>query len=698
MRKTDQRKWAITWAGVAVVVLHGIALSEILPTGRPQPLFADATFPVSPHGRILALPTGKTFHMVTDLRSQDKTIRTDRGPMRFGDLPWVKESIIRVRYGELQNPEVYRNLLEEKTNPIMFFGEGAWMEPHKYAPGAPANDHTHLKFILQMQERFGARFLALDYGEWSWGGVAAQAAYLKRSCDEIFRIPYPTNRDEGAAWWNRDFDLTFRKYLDGGVPVYSFNATCLGHYEGRNRVAFIGNEIGNGIECAPMQIAFCRGASRQFKIPWAIYAASNGWGGGETSYDTFIRPDERRATHNPAWYSGPWTGHTLSMQKRYLYTSYMAGAGFYQRENYRSMAGYDHATVDDTPPRILALQDKSRYPSPISMFYGDFYDRIVKGHDRGTPYAPVALMFDRNHGFVPQYNATHAVGNVPYTAADEQMRAITNTLFPWEGKAPNVRQTIVTGPFGDIFDAITTEASAQTIGGYRAIVLVGEARVDAALAEALRQFVHEGGLLFMVCEQMTPALWELAGITATGDMGQDSSYTRASDFYTWFQEPFAYHEVRLNGAEPLFLANQYENRTWPVATLNRVGRGCVVVGTPVWLAVQGDVTRMHSLFSEIMTMIADELVPVRVYGDDVEVLYNRNENGWVVTLINNEGVIRNWPGYRPATRKFDAAGVILEPRFEYTGTVEWVIGEPLGEDLALVVPPGEVRIVEFNLQ
>jgi len=54
--------------------------------------------------------------------------------------------------------------------------------------------------------------------------------------------------------------------------------------------------------------------------------------------------------------------------------------------------------------------------------------------------------------------------------------------------------------------------------------------------------------------------------------------------------------------------------------------------------------------------------------------------------------------YKPAARDRSAAGIVLEPRFEYSGASEWITGEELAGKgpVPVVVPPGEVRIIEFR--
>lgn len=525
---------------------------------------------------------------------------------------------------------------------------------------------------------------------------------LPNSC-ALLKLPLPQNRDEAAAWFDRRYDLVFNRYQDAAVPVFSHNCTTLNHYEARRGSSFTGNEIAyNNPARDSTMLAFCRGAARQYHIPWGSYAAGFGGSFGHNSFSN-KSPEERILQGGRLL--GAYSAVPMQEQRRTLYSVYMAGGNFLIKESdtrQGMVAGYDAKTVEQSDPRIAALAGSKQHIGPYAHLCSELWDKIVTKQDRGTPYTPVALMFDRNHGLAFKYSSVLAVGAIPYTTADEQMRAVVNTIFPHEGSSQihYGEADYRSGPFGEIFDAITTEAPPSVIDSYRAIVLVGQARVDAALAGVLKQFVEKGGLLFAACEQMTPELWNLAGISDTGQLGRDTSFLRADDFYVFNQTAFDYHQVRLKGAEPLFVAGKYEERQWPVATLNRVGKGCVIVGTPVWMNVKGDPTRMHTLFSEIMSMIAGELAPVRVYGSEVKVMFNRNAAGWVVTLMNNRGQTIAYPGFKPAGREADTAGVVLKPRFEYGEAREWLTGEKLAgkNAVSLLLPPGEIRIVEFRLK
>ena len=677
----------------AMLLAGGAVQAEGLanqPSQMPR-LFDSVRYELPQRWAYVPYSTGQPFYMKTGFGQQDTVVQTSVGPRPFRELSWVKTGAIRAHYSDLLDTESkgYRRLLTE-DRPVVIAGMGSWWL--QFDP----------EVVLRVQSDFGRRFLGIDYGEWSWGGTAMQAAHLKRSCEEIYGIALPTNRQEAAAWWQMEWQRYFGRFQELGVPIYSFNATNLSHYEGRQGTAITGNEVGNSIECTPLQYAFCRGASRQYQIPWEIYMATNdGAGvsgfGGDNSY-LFVRPDETRVVKGAQgnWEQSPYTGFTTLLMKRILYGAYMAGANAFENEGHHFLAHYDENTVLHTDPRVLVLQDQKTYLSPLGNLCQQFYDNVVAQRDRGLPYTPIGLLFDRNHGFVMQYSTSHTIGMLPYTNGDNQMRAITNAIFPWEKhRMMGSLRTSVSGPFGDVFDCITTDASAETIASYRALVLVGRIDMDDELETKLKQFVEAGGVLLMVPEQMSDALWELAGITDTGTIGSCRWYKREWDYYPFHDEhAMEYRRVELTGAELLFFSDDefYSKRIkWPVATVNRVGLGRVIVGTPKWLMAKA--TTMQNLFSELLGTIVDELVPVRVYGDDVQVMFNRNRNGWVVTLINNSGS-DNSGGKPNALRQDLAAGVILEPRFAYSEAVEWVTGMRL-EYLSLILPPGEVRIVEI---
>jgi len=85
----------------------------------------------------------------------------------------------------------------------------------------------------------------------------------------------------------------------------------------------------------------------------------------------------------------------------------------------------------------------------------------------------------------------------------------------------------------------------------------------------------------------------------------------------------------------------------------------------------------------------------------VQHLVNRNERGWVVTLINNRGVYKQQQGLAHVNRE-EAVDVTLDLRGRaVAGASEWTTDTQLnveregGGRVKLRVPPGGVRVVEL---
>jgi hypothetical protein len=695
----------ICTALVAWTYDHGTA-AEVLPSRRQQPLFAEGLATVPQAWRPRPITGGRDFLPVVYYSSFKQTVETPDGPKPFSDQPWARQAIVRVLVDELRDPKVYADLLERHANPIMVFGTGSYLETVLYPGKTPEQVDEYVAFVKKARDDFGSRFLCVDYGEWTWGGVAYDKPMreLPVSC-ELLGIPVPKTLDEAATWFERRYHMPFKRLEDAGIPVLSFNCTTLNHAEVRHGSNLTGNEIAYvNAALDGTFLAFCRGAARQFGVPWGSYAASFGSFFGTDNY--MVRsPDERRPGH--AAYAGrhghlytPFGAVPVAETRRTLYSVFMAGGNFLIKESDSSrgmLAGYDSRTIDRTDPRIVALQEETKvFVGPYAQMVAELWDTVTTRRDRGVPYTPIAVLLDRNHGFVFKYSEKLALGAIPYTPVEEQIRATFNTIFP------HAESQYAAGPFGEIFDVITTDASPEVLGSYRAVVLAGKPRIDAAMAGQLRAFVESGGVVFLCCEQLTPELAALAGVVDTGEKGSDTSFLRADDFYVFEHPQFTFHKVRLDGAEPLYVAGKYGQREWPVATIRTVGKGRVIVGTPEWLRAMEQPAKMHRVFSEVVGTMAGELAPVEVVGSEVKVMHNRNAGGWVVTLMNNRGTTIAYPGYRPAVRSADTAAVVLRPRFPCRKAVEWTTDRELPctpeDGVAVVVPPGEIRIVELTTE
>jgi hypothetical protein len=93
------------------------------------------------------------------------------------------------------------------------------------------------------------------------------------------------------------------------------------------------------------------------------------------------------------------------------------------------------------------------------------------------------------------------------------------------------------------------------------------------------------------------------------------------------------------------------------------------------------------------------VLPVAVEGDAIEYQINRLSNGWVVELVNNNGVIKKKD--QPAVTDPNAiARVMIKPRIPFVSANEWRSGRThqTADSIAVEIGPGTTEFVEFVCQ
>ena len=94
--------------------------------------------------------------------------------------------------------------------------------------------------------------------------------------------------------------------------------------------------------------------------------------------------------------------------------------------------------------------------------------------------------------------------------------------------------------------------------------------------------------------------------------------------------------------------------------------------------------------------------PIKVRGD-VEYLINRSDTGWIVTLFNNNGVLKPQQGFPQVDRGAYVTATISVGSSQLSNAVEWFDEKPVeirnrnGEKSVTVrIAPGGVSIVELS--
>jgi len=389
-----------------------------------------------------------------------------------------------------------------------------------------------------------------------------------------------------------------------------------------------------------------------------------------------------------------------------------------ESDNVLFVANYDYRNIDKIDSLVKVMRDKPYCLSPAGAIRKELYDNLVKKHDRGLAYTPAALIFDRHHGFVPTYSRNKIFTVLPYTEADYMMLAMESTLFPL--LSLNV-QSRATGPYGDMFDVLTNNARLETLQAYRALLLVGDVDLDERnlsdnsrkrymFAERLMDYVENGGTLIINARQIKEGVFPEAflGCKISKERGEGQiGYSLLDGTVITENKSFAYQRLEPKSAIPLLRAADTDGKKDALVTANKYGKGIVVLTAPDYMMEVGSKGQMLNMFTHLMGRLRDELMPIKWKGA-VEVLVNRNAGGWVVTLINNEGVTKKG-GQKEGvddTKKADV-WVKLDKRaggLQVKEITEWVKGEkaemkktPEGTEVKITIPPGDIRILEFRM-
>ena len=132
-----------------------------------------------------------------------------------------------------------------------------------------------------------------------------------------------------------------------------------------------------------------------------------------------------------------------------------------------------------------------------------------------------------------------------------------------------------------------------------------------------------------------------------------------------------------------------------LVTVNKVGKGNVVFAAlPDLLGVD---ERMTPFAAHMLAHVFADATPLKVTGD-VEYLINRTANGWIVTLLNNNGVFKTQQGMAQVDRSAYVTVTIIFTRrskVRRSGSAT-SIKDQQWQVLRFKFAPGGVAIVEMQ--
>ena len=405
-------------------------------------------------------------------------------------------------------------------------------------------------------------------------------------------LPEPTiDRDKARHLWRKLFKRWLDRHYGLGLVMDSWR--LLDHYVlawGARRTLVECSP--NGQPSAQIQYAFTRGAARQFGRPWGVYLAVC-LGTGAVNYFP------QQPVHHygeEIWTRDADAGPSASLYRRMVFHAYFSGATF-----------LDFESVPET--HMVPNKDGTRFE--VSA-HGQAISELLEYHnsfgERGTPYTPICVLLDHDHGYSAPYQDCYAFGRsgehtwikTPYNQSDRTINAFFREVFPYPVQRIERDNYLLTNSkHGDMIDVQVANLESEcqqteTMTAYPVLVLLGKLDDTPSVRERLGAFFERGGLV--IAHGIHRPLLEVLGLSSSSesDCGQGLSRYRCR-----------------NGTVVL-----YED-AFPVLTDGTLAR------------------ELADLFYSVCAHWA----PFEISGD-VQRLFARRESGWDVLLMNNRGVFK----------------------------------------------------------
>ena len=326
-----------------------------------------------------------------------------------------------------------------------------------------------------MARTLGDQFLGVDNGEQDGRYVWATG---QQQCPSV------SDRRQQYLMFQRHFE----KYCHVlGNHMSALVSLAFGHYflkEGNH--VLLGAETAQSLPNSQLYYAFIRGACRQYGVLWfSGVSCFNAWG---------WKDDGPKQTDGWHW-SGPDEGASLNLQRRLIYTHYLY--------NCVSM-GFEMNWLKPDETAALDKDGKPRYQlTPMGVVHRGVKDFADQQGQPGVMHAPVALLLDFFAGWVtPRHmysrNIYQVWGGMPYDHGDFLTHGLFSLLYPGyedSGFYRDERGFLSDTPFGDMTDALLSDAPGWVVNQYGLVIAAGRLEMTCELRHKLLDFVSEGGHL-----------------------------------------------------------------------------------------------------------------------------------------------------------------------------------------------------------
>lgn len=446
--------------------------------------------------------------------------------------------------------------------------------------------------------------------------------------------------------------------------------------------------------------AFTRAAGRMGNIPWGFAPGANTeilWG---------VPPYRSNIARFTEQGARGWCPVPPSQWQRLLHYWCMGGAAIVRDEE-------THRYLSD--PENNGTWQLNWYSQMVEEVF-DFADRHP---DRGTAYTPIGLLLAWDNmvcGVGGNWGLPGAAPRFEYDEGEHMTRELLNRVLYPTGERNSAMDFFGASPYGDIFDPLRIDTPKgplpiDLLKNYKVLCLVGRQNLDEAIAERLREYVAQGGVLLVNVKQLAGDLLgrEFTGVVLAQQDRTADAMTCRLDGKRLDSGPYTYTPLSL---APDAVAIYDAARGDVVVARHPFGKGQVITVGAHWMLEDRktrDRRTVLPLAGDLIGRLVQAVLPFEVRGDHVaqRVLYqaNRKGAGWVISLYNNAG--REGYGNSGPEKVWPDRAVEVELRVppDAADAVEWLSSRRLAivRDkgasrgvIRLGLEPGDVRIIEIQ--
>jgi hypothetical protein len=578
-----------------------------------------------------------------------------------------------------------------------------WAMMTNYHPGKPIGEEGQ-KLFTKYRDRFVGEIcgeaLSSTYPSVDALKAATEQAKTRRQLAETFSpVLLKTVAERYNKIYGRDFDQNAYADTISCLSVGNIVFAPLALDWGARTVGYESSTASSSI--LGMRWAFIRGAARQHNSLSATYRSCN-FGDSATIFSiTQSYTSPRNFLDN---YYSVYSGAGMTWYKMDIWYQYMAGSSMFYHEQ-----GHDEFWK---PGGLTAAGIKDVQLSPKGQLVDRFLRVTAQHPDRGHPYTPAAILVDYAHGWEPSPYWPNSFKNFHqhpdrfrYGDHEKMLEEYLWTAYypigpESEKPMTGTNEVYLPSAFGDMFDVIFAYPDVKkwrTIDTYPLVVAAGEIELTVAEGRRLNDYVQQGGTLVVADAHLTGPGAALLNLPTSGPVSEANTYHWLADKTEHPSPRFRYRPIPL-GKEGRALATTPTGETFCAAFDRGQGR-LIYLSVPHGLAVGKQAV---PVVARLMAHLSRGLMPIEVRGD-VERLVNRNQSGWVVTLMNPAGQAKPQQGITPTDYRENRT-VTLRCAVPVSSATDWLFPDerlsikPVDNhwDLEVTVPAGGVRIIELR--